>query len=152
MAFQVRLSSTFWRFKGNRPLERPMRYSIPIYGLSVFPKGFPSWSFSDRHAAQVLGPKASGGSSFRLHPRLLSSSSCSPPCRLEQMVDPRWRVNLVRSVIVMALRLFVLAALWANEWSMIKLGVVLVASLIPFGPFVIDRHLRSKPQKDVDQI
>ena len=36
---------------------------------------------------------------------------------------------------------------WTNRWPLSTLGMVLVASLIPCGPFLIDRRLRIEEQK-----
>ncbi|MDQ6421613.1 DUF3817 domain-containing protein [Paenibacillus sp. LHD-117] len=40
--------------------------------------------------------------------------------------------------------LYILAAIWAaiqHRWSIVKLGLACVASVLPFGPFVLDRKL-----------
>jgi integral membrane protein len=40
--------------------------------------------------------------------------------------------------------LYILAAIWAairHRWSILKLGAACVASVLPFGPFILDRKL-----------
>lgn len=46
--------------------------------------------------------------------------------------------------------LYVGVALWASrklQWPLFKLGLVVLAAVLPFGPFVLDRSLRKEIER-----
>ena len=55
----------------------------------------------------------------------------------------RW-TGWVHGVLFILFCLALLFAMRAARWSWVKAGVVFVAALLPFGPFLIDRRLRDE--------
>lgn len=55
----------------------------------------------------------------------------------------RW-TGLVHGILFVLFCFALLLAMRSARWSMLKGGLVFIAALLPFGPFIIDRHLKEE--------
>ena len=72
---------------------------------------------------------------------LLLLGICMPLKYMMDMPEPTKIVGMAHGVLFVYYCLLVLWVAFSARWSLVKAGLALIASLLPFGPFVADRKL-----------
>lgn len=74
---------------------------------------------------------------------LLLLGVCMPLKYLLNIPEPTFFVGMAHGILFVAYCLYVLLVSYQLKWSFITIGWSLVASILPFGPFVADRKIFS---------
>lgn len=61
--------------------------------------------------------------------------------------EPVKLLGWAHGLLFMLYLLYVVSAKWKLQWSFSQLFLAAVASVVPFGPFIVDRKLLPKKQK-----
>lgn len=72
---------------------------------------------------------------------LLLLGICMPLKYIGGIAEPTYYVGMAHGVLFIAYCLWVLLVAYQLKWTFYKTSLALVASLLPFGPFIADKKL-----------
>lgn len=81
---------------------------------------------------------------------LLLLGICTPLKYMFHIPEPTYYVGMAHGVLFVVYCLFVLIVAYQLQWSYITIFWALLASLLPFGPFVADKKIFSQ-NRTIDQ-
>lgn len=72
---------------------------------------------------------------------LLLLGVCMPLKYLMDIPEPTFFVGMAHGILFVAYCFYVLLVAYQFRWSFVTTGLALLASILPFGPFVADRKI-----------